>query len=213
MILIFLGPPGSGKGTQAKRLQQDKGLMHISTGDLLRDAVKKGTELGKKAKEYMEKGELVPDELIIAMIEEVMPEEGGFILDGFPRTIPQAQALDRLLEKHNKNLCKVFLFDVPEEVVVDRLSGRLTCTNCGAVYHVRYNPPKTEGVCDVCGGSLVQREDDKEEVVRRRYRVYVEQTAPLIDFYGKRNKLYRLDATKEVQEVYRDILEVLKDGC
>ncbi len=212
MIVVFLGPPGSGKGTQAKKLSQELGLMHISTGDLLREAVKNQTPLGLKAKEYMDRGELVPDNLMIALIEEVMPKEGGFILDGFPRTVPQALALEEMLRSYRRDVDKVFLFDLSEEVVVERLSGRLTCSQCGAVYHRKYNPPKQEGVCDLCGGKLIQREDDKEEVVRRRYRVYKEQTSPLVEFYQKRNKLIRLDASQNIQEVNKRLLEVLRDG-
>ncbi|MEJ7553474.1 MAG: adenylate kinase [Aquificaceae bacterium] len=212
MIVVFLGPPGSGKGTQAKKLSQELGLMHISTGDLLREAVKNQTPLGLKAKEYMDRGELVPDNLMIALIEEVMPKEGGFILDGFPRTVPQALALEEMLRSYKRDVDKVFLFDLSEEVVVERLSGRLTCSQCGAVYHRKYNPPKQEGVCDLCGGKLIQREDDKEEVVRRRYRVYKEQTSPLVEFYQKRNKLIILDASQNIQEVNKRLLEVLRDG-
>ncbi len=212
MIVVFLGPPGSGKGTQAKKLSQELGLMHISTGDILRDAVKNQTDLGKRAKEYMDRGELVPDNLMIALIEEVMPKEGGFILDGFPRTVPQALALEEMLRGYKRDVDKVFLFDLSEEVVVERLSGRLICSQCGAVYHRKYNPPKQEGVCDLCGGKLIQREDDKEEVVRRRYRVYKEQTSPLVEFYQKRNKLIRLDASQNIQEVNKRLLEVLRDG-
>lgn len=212
MIVIFLGPPGSGKGTQAKKLSQGLGILHISTGDLLREAVKKGTPLGKKAKEYMDKGELVPDNIMISLIEEVMPKDGSFLLDGFPRTLPQAIALEEMLKRYGKHVDKVILFEISEEAVVDRLSGRLTCSVCGAVYHVRYNPPKQEGVCDFCGGKLIQREDDKEEVVRRRFRVYKEQTQPLVEFYKEKHKLISLDATKSVEEVYEKLLEVLKDG-
>ncbi len=212
MIVVFLGPPGSGKGTQAKKLSHELGLLHISTGDLLREAVKNQTPLGLKAKEYMDRGELVPDSLMIALIEEVMPKEGGFVLDGFPRTVPQALALEEMLNRHGRNLDKVFLFDLSEEVVVERLSGRLTCSQCGAVYHKKYNPPKQEGICDLCGGKLIQREDDKEEVIRKRYRVYAEQTKPLVEFYQERNKLTRLDAKQDIQEVNRKLLEVLKNG-
>jgi len=212
VIVVFLGPPGSGKGTQAKKLSQELGLLHISTGDLLREAVKNQTPLGLKAREYMERGELVPDSIMISLIEEVMPEEGGFILDGFPRTVPQALALEEMLRAYNKQVDSVFLFDISEEVVVERLSGRLTCSQCGAVYHKKYNPPKQEGICDLCGGKLIQREDDKEEVIRKRYRVYVEQTKPLVEFYQERNKLTRLDAEQDIQEVNRRLLEVLRDG-
>ncbi|MFN3976146.1 MAG: adenylate kinase [Aquificaceae bacterium] len=212
MIVVFLGPPGSGKGTQAKRLSQEMGMLHISTGDLLREAVKRGTPIGKRAKEYMDRGELVPDEVVISLIEEVMPKDGGFILDGFPRTVPQAVALEEMLKKYGRDINKVVLFEISEEAVVDRLSGRLTCSVCGAVYHIRYNPPKEEGICDLCGGKLIQREDDKEEVVRKRFKVYKEQTQPLVEFYQKRHKLISLDATKDVEEVHSRLLEVLKDG-
>lgn len=212
MIIVFLGPPGSGKGTQAKLLSEKHGFVHISTGDLLRNAVKKGTDLGRKAKEYMERGELVPDELIVALIEEVLPKEGGVILDGFPRTVPQALALDKMLERQGKRVSKVLLFDVPEEIIVERLAGRLSCPNCGAVYHHVYNPPKEDEVCDRCGTKLVQREDDREEVVRNRVRVYREQTQSLIDFYRERGIIFSLDATKSVEEVSQEIEKVLRDG-
>ncbi|MCS7262698.1 MAG: adenylate kinase [Aquificaceae bacterium] len=212
MIVVFLGPPGSGKGTQARELSQKTGLLHISTGDLLREAVKKGTELGKRAKEYMDRGELVPDGLMVAMIEEVMPPEGGFILDGFPRTVAQALALEEMLQRHGKELSKVVLFEIQEEDVVQRLSGRLTCSNCGAVYHKVYNPPKREGTCDLCGGKLFQREDDREEVARKRFRVYQEQTQPLVEFYKRRNKLISLNARENHRLVSQKLLEVLKDG-
>jgi len=153
VIVVFLGPPGSGKGTQAKRLSQEMSMLHISTGDLLREAVKKGTPLGKRAKEYMDRGELVPDEVVISLIEEVMPKDGGFILDGFPRTVPQAIALEEMLKKYGRDIDKVVLFEISEEAVVDRLSGRLTCSVCGAVYHVMYNPPKQVGRQEVVGSS------------------------------------------------------------
>lgn len=212
MILVFLGPPGSGKGTQAKILSKEMGLSHISTGDLLREAVKNNTPLGQKAREYMERGELVPDDIIISLIEEVMPKEGGFILDGFPRTIPQAIALEDMLKRNGKELSKVILFEISEDVVVDRISGRLTCSQCGALYHIKYNPPKEDLICDLCGGKLIQREDDKEEVIRRRFKVYQEQTQPLIAFYRERNKLFSLDATQSVEEISKKIIEAIKDG-
>ncbi len=211
MNLVFLGPPGAGKGTQAKRLAREKGLVHISTGDILRDAVKRGTPLGLKAKEFMEKGQLVPDDLIIALIEEVMPPKGGVIFDGFPRTVPQAQALDEMLERKSLRLSKVILFEVDEDTVVERLSGRRTCPSCGAVYHIKFNPPKEDEICDRCKSPLVQREDDKEEVVRNRLRVYREQTAPLIDYYRQRDILVSLDASKDIESVYSDLLRVLNE--
>ncbi|WP_457601475.1 adenylate kinase [Hydrogenivirga sp.] len=209
MNLVFLGPPGAGKGTQAKRLAQELGLKHISTGDILREAVKNETPLGKKAKEYMDRGELVPDDLIIALIEEVMPPGGGVIFDGFPRTIAQAEALDRMLEKKGMGVDKVVLFDVPDEVVVERLSGRRVCPNCGAVYHVKFNPPKRDEVCDRCGTKLIQREDDREEVVRNRLEVYRKQTAPLIEYYEDKGILIRLDASRPIEEVYQELKKVV----
>ena len=210
MNLIFLGPPGAGKGTQAKRLAKEFDLKHISTGDILRDAVKSQTPLGMKAKEYMDRGELVPDELIIALIEEVMPKGGGVILDGFPRTIKQAEALDELFDKKSLKIDRVILFDAPDEDIVQRLSGRRTCPSCGAVFHVRFNPPKEDEICDRCGTKLIQREDDKEEVVRKRLEVYRKQTAPLIEYYEKRSILVKLNASKGIEEVYGELLSLLR---
>ena len=207
--LVFLGPPGAGKGTQAKRLARDLGLVHISTGDILREAVKNQTPLGRKAKEYMDRGELVPDDLIIALIEEVMPPEGGVIFDGFPRTIAQAEALDQMLSRKGFKLDAVILFDVPDEVVVERLSGRRVCPSCGAVYHIKFNPPKEDEVCDKCRTKLVQREDDREEVVRNRLEVYRKQTAPLIEYYEGKGILIRLDASKDIEEVYQQLRKVV----
>jgi len=212
VILVFIGPPGAGKGTQAKLLSQRMGFLHLSTGDILREAVKKQTPLGIKAKEYMDRGELVPDSLIIALIEENLPEEGGVILDGFPRTLAQAEALDNMLNAKGKELSKVLVFETPDEVLIDRLSGRRVCSNCGAVYHIKYNPPKKEGVCDLCGGNLVQREDDKESVVRNRLEVYRRQTQPLIDFYKKKSIIYKLDAMKGVEDLFSEIEGIIKDG-
>ena len=207
--LVFLGPPGAGKGTQAKRLAKDLGLVHISTGDILREAVKNQTPLGRKAKEYMDRGELVPDDLIIALIEEVMPSEGGVIFDGFPRTIAQAEALDEMLNRKGLKLDAVILFDVPDEVVVERLSGRRVCPGCGAVYHMKFNPPKKDEICDRCGTELIQREDDREEVVRNRLEVYRKQTAPLVEYYKRKGILIRLDASKEIDEVYQELRKVV----
>lgn len=213
MILVFLGPPGAGKGTQAKLLSQDLKFKHISTGDLLRESVKDGTPLGLKAKSYMDRGELVPDELIIAMIEEVMPKDNGVILDGFPRTIKQAQALQDMLNKQGKYLCRVFFFDLDDDTIVRRLSGRRVCPNCGALYHMDFKPPKKDQVCDLCGTKLIQREDDREEVVRKRLDVYRRQTAEVVDFYKKENKLIYLDAGQDIERVYQELRKALKDGC
>jgi adenylate kinase len=212
VILVFLGPPGAGKGTQAKLLSQRMGFLHLSTGDLLREAVKNQTPLGKKAKEYMDRGELVPDELIVQLIEETMPKDGNVILDGFPRTVNQALALEEMLKGKGEKISKVLFFDVPDEVIIDRLSGRRVCSKCGAVYHVKYNPPKVEGVCDLCGGSLVQRDDDKEEVVKKRLEVYRKQTQPLIEFYQDRGIIYKLDAEKGVEELFEEVKGLVKDG-
>jgi Adenylate kinase (EC 2.7.4.3) len=212
VILVFLGPPGAGKGTQAKLLSQRMGFLHLSTGDLLREAVKNQTPLGKKAKEYMDRGELVPDELIVQLIEETMPKDGNVILDGFPRTVNQALALEEMLRVKGEKISKVLFFDVPDEVIIDRLSGRRVCSKCGAVYHVKYNPPKVEGVCDLCGGSLVQRDDDREEVVRKRLEVYRKQTQPLIEFYQERGIIYKLDAEKGVEELFEEVKGLVRDG-
>jgi adenylate kinase len=212
VILIFLGPPGAGKGTQAKLLSQRMGFLHLSTGDLLREAVKNQTPLGKKAKEYMDRGELVPDELIVQLIEETMPKDGNVILDGFPRTVNQALALEEMLRVKGEMISKVLFFDVPDEVIIDRLSGRRVCSKCGAVYHVKYNPPKVEGVCDLCGGTLVQRDDDKEEVVRKRLEVYRKQTQPLIEFYQEKGIIYKLDAGKRVEELFEEVKGLVRDG-
>jgi adenylate kinase len=212
VILVFLGPPGAGKGTQAKLLSQRMGFLHLSTGDLLREAVKNQTPLGKKAKEYMDRGELVPDELIVQLIEETMPKDGNVILDGFPRTVNQALALEEMLKSKGEKISKVLFFNVPDEVIIDRLSGRRVCSKCGAVYHVKYNPPKVEGVCDLCGGSLVQRDDDREEVVKKRLEVYRKQTQPLIEFYQDRGIIYRLDAGKGVEELFEEVKGLVRDG-
>ncbi len=211
MILVFLGPPGAGKGTQAKKLAEDKGFVHISTGDILRDAVRKGTPLGKKAKEYMERGELVPDDLMVALIEEVFPEGRGVVIDGFPRTVPQAEALDRMLSKRGIRVDRAVLFDISDEEVITRLTGRRSCPNCGAVYHMKFNPPRRDEVCNRCGTKLLQREDDREEVVRRRLKVYREQTAPLVDYYRSKGILITLDASRPIEEVYQDLKRLVDE--
>lgn len=200
MRVIFLGSPGAGKGTQAAVLKDRYGLAHISTGDILRENVRSGTALGKAAKGYMDSGGLVPDDVIIAMMRERLQEpdcRGGFILDGFPRTVPQAEALDRLLKEMGINLDGVILFEVPKQLVIDRLTGRRVCGSCGEIYNVRFKNTGTPGICDRCGGELTQRDDDREEVVIRRLEVYEEQTAPLIRYYEEQGRLIRVDAGQE----------------
>jgi adenylate kinase len=210
--LILLGPPGAGKGTQAERLQDDFRLPFISTGAMLRDNVKEGTELGKEAQRYMDAGELVPDELIVAMAKERLDEEDardGFILDGFPRTVGQAQELDELMDEHHRRVTAAILVDVPDEEVVRRISGRRVCVKAGHNYHVDFDPPKREGICDQDGSRLIQRDDDQPDVVRNRLRVYSEQTAPLIDYYDEQGLLRRIDGTRSPAEVHDHIRAVI----
>jgi adenylate kinase len=206
--LIFLGPPGAGKGTQAQRLREDFHLPYIATGDMLREAVKNGSELGRKAREYMEAGKLVPDELIIAMFVERLQQGDtgdGFILDGFPRTIPQAEALEEELHNLGRRITAVLLIDVPDDVLVERISGRRVCVKAGHNYHVNYDPPKHDMVCDQDGSRLIQRDDDKPEVVRERLKTYHQQTEPLIDYYDERGLLRRFDGTRSPDEVHQHI--------
>jgi adenylate kinase len=202
--LILLGPPGAGKGTQAERLQEDFPLAYVATGDMLRQAVKDETDLGKQAKEYMDRGDLVPDEVIIGVILDRLADsdtEDGFLLDGFPRTDKQAEALDEALKKVDRRLTAALLIDVPEDDLVRRLSGRRVCPN-GHTYHVEHHPPKKEGVCDVDGEPLSQREDDREETVRKRLQVYRKQTEPLIGYYDDHDILHRFDGTRSPTEVH-----------
>jgi adenylate kinase len=202
--LILLGPPGAGKGTQAERLQEDFPLAYVATGDMLRKAVKDETDLGKEAKAYMDRGDLVPDEVIIRVILDRLAEQDtadGFILDGFPRTDKQAEALDEALGKVERRLNAALLIDVPEDELVRRLSGRRVCPN-GHTYHLEFNPPKKDEVCDVDGEPLEQREDDREETVRKRMEVYRKQTSPLIDYYDDRDLLHRFDGTRSPTEVH-----------
>ncbi|WP_022854357.1 adenylate kinase [Thermodesulfatator atlanticus] len=212
MNIVFLGPPGAGKGTQAKMIAEKFGIPQISTGDMFREHLSKGTELGKKAKEYMDKGALVPDEIVLGMVEERLKQpdcEKGFILDGFPRTLPQAEALDKLLEKLGKKIDYAILIDVPDEELVKRLTGRRTCKKCGMMYHVMFKPPKEEGKCDVCGGELYQRADDNEETVKNRLKVYHEQTEPIVQYYEKKGVLYRIDGMGSIEEIFNRIVKLL----
>jgi adenylate kinase len=208
--LILLGPPGAGKGTQAARLQEDFDLPYIGTGDLLREHRENETELGVKAGEYMERGDLVPDELVVAMILEKVEEEGedGFLLDGFPRTIAQADALDEAIDKRGRRLTAALLVDAPDDVVVTRLSGRRQCKN-GHLYHVEFDPPKHEGVCDQDGTKLTLRPDDEPETVKKRLKTYHAQTEPLIDYYDDKGLLRRFDGTRSQTEVHDHIRATL----
>jgi len=212
MRLVFLGPPGAGKGTQAKAVAGRYGIPHISTGDMLREALKNETALGLKAKEYMDGGLLVPDDVIVGVVAEKLASiSDGFLLDGFPRTVVQAEALDGILEGSEEKLDSVVYFDVDENTVVRRLSGRRTCGSCGANFHVEAMPPKKEGVCDRCGGELYQRDDDKPEVVRERMAVYQEETAPLIEYYREQGLLDEVAAGKSVDEVQEDLARRLSE--
>jgi adenylate kinase len=212
--LVLLGPPGSGKGTQGERLQGELDVPYYATGDILRAAVRERSELGEKAREYMEGGDLVPDELIISLIgQRICSEEasGGFILDGFPRTVPQAEALADECERLERELTGAILIDVDDDEVVRRLAGRRTCEDNGHVFHVEFNPPKEEGVCDIDGSRLIVRDDDKPEVIRHRLRQYHEKTAPLVDWYDEKGLLRRIDGARAPDEVAADIRELLSD--
>ncbi|HHT9124535.1 MAG TPA: adenylate kinase [Candidatus Brocadiia bacterium] len=213
MNIVFLGPPGAGKGTQAETISNTKGLLHISTGDLLRQAVKDGTSTGVSAKEYMEKGLLVPDDVVLNIIAERISSDDhkhGFVLDGFPRTLVQAKALDETLRNIGERLDVVFYFAVSEDTAIQRLSGRRTCKTCGANYHVQYIPPLKEGICDKCGGQLYQRTDDKPETIAKRLRVYKEQTEGLIDYYKRNKVLKEVKGDWDVDKTYRMITKVLE---
>jgi len=213
MNLILLGPPGAGKGTQAATIAASRGLVQLSTGDMLRAAVQSGTELGKQVKPIMERGELVPDELVIGIIDERIAQpdcENGFILDGFPRTLPQAAALDDLLEKRNKQLDLVIELKVDDAVLIERISGRFACAKCGAGYHDKFKQPKTQGVCDVCGSTeFVRRADDNAETVKTRLMAYYKETAPLIGYYFAKGKLKSINGMASIEEVARDIERLL----
>ncbi len=214
MIFILLGPPGAGKGTYSQKLIEYYKIPQISTGDILRAAVKDGTELGKQAKDYMDKGLLVPDEIIVGIIEERIKEPdcaNGFLLDGFPRTVNQADALEFIFSKNNLKLNAVIDFTVNEDVLYKRLTGRRLCKKCGANFNIFTLPPQKEGICDKCGGELYQRDDDKEEVIAKRLTVYKNQTEPLIEYYKKRGILKNIDAsTGSIDEIVEKIKEVLK---
>ena len=212
MKIVMLGPPGAGKGTQADVLSEELGILHISTGDMFRRAVKDETAMGLEAKRYMDSGALVPDEVTIGIVRERIAMDDcakGFILDGFPRTVYQAEALDDILMGWKASLDAVICISVDTETLIGRLSGRRTCKNCGALYHVSYNPPKAEGACDKCGGELFQRDDDREETVRRRLEVYGEQTLPLVDHYQEKGLLVDIRGNQDKDKVTEDILAAL----
>jgi adenylate kinase len=213
MQIALFGPPGAGKGTQAKFISEEFNIPHISTGDILRENVREGTPLGKKAKAYMDKGELVPDNILIDIIKDRLQKPDtrkGFLLDGYPRTLKQAEALDRILDDINKNLDAVVNVDVSASELVRRLSGRRTCRSCGATYHIKSKPPKVPGVCDQCGGELYQRADDAEAAIKNRIEVYKKQTQPLIDYYKKKGLLIDIDGEREIDEVRSDIMKALE---
>ncbi|WP_138160063.1 adenylate kinase [Peptoniphilus catoniae] len=213
MKLVILGPPGAGKGTQAEFIINKYNIPHISTGDIFRENIKNQTELGKKAKSYMDKGLLVPDELVIKIVQERISRDDckdGFLLDGFPRTVAQAVSLDAQLDKLETKLDKVINIDVDSEILVDRAVGRRICKTCGATYHIKYNPPKVEGVCDKDNTALIQRDDDVKETVEKRISVYLNQTVPLLDYYTAQGLLINIDGSRDIKKVSEDIVKGLE---
>lgn len=213
MKIIMLGAPGAGKGTQAKRIADKWQIPHVSTGDIFRANIKNGTELGMEAKKYMDMGALVPDELTVKILLDRVAQEdckNGYVLDGFPRTIPQAEVLDKALTDLGDSIDYAIDVDVPDENIVNRMSGRRACVACGATYHIVYAPTKAEGICDRCGKELILRDDDKPETVQKRLTVYHDQTQPLIEYYGAKNILKSVDGTKDMEEVFQDIVKILE---
>ena len=212
MKIIMLGAPGAGKGTQAKKIAEQYQIPHISTGDIFRANSKNGSDLGKKAKTYMDQGLLVPDELTVDLVIDRVAQDdckNGYVLDGFPRNIPQAECLDAALAKRGEKVDFAIDVDVPDENIINRMSGRRACVGCGATYHVEFNPPKKEDICDTCGEKLILREDDKPETVQKRLTVYHDQTQPLIDYYTKAGVLKEVDGTVDMEEVFQAIVEIL----
>lgn len=213
MILILLGPPGAGKGSQAAKIIEEFGVTHISTGDIFRKNIKEGTELGQKVKKIIESGSLVSDDLTNELVFDRLANENsvsGFMLDGYPRNINQAEAIDSWLEEHDKEITEVIYIDASTETLIERISGRRVCKNCGATYHIKNHPPKLDGICDICGSELVQRPDDNEETALDRIEVYNRQTSPLIDYYENSGKLHRFNGNLEIDEVYEDVRNSLK---
>jgi adenylate kinase len=214
--LVLMGLPGAGKGTQAEKIVDQYGIPHISTGDMFRAAMKEGTELGLKAKSFMDKGELVPDEVTIGIVRERLSKEDclkGFLLDGFPRTVPQAEALENILAELDRKIDYVINIDVDKNILMERLTGRRICKACGATYHLVFNPPTKEGVCDRCGGELYQRADDNAETVQNRLDVNIKQAQPLLDFYSEKGYLRTLDGQREIGIVFADIEKLLGDSA
>ena len=212
MKIIMLGAPGAGKGTQAKMIADKYSVPHISTGDIFRANIKNGTELGQKAKTYMDQGLLVPDELVVDLVVDRVSQndcKNGYVLDGFPRTIPQAESLDAALEKLGEKVDFAINVEVPDENIVRRMSGRRACVSCGATYHIVHIPTQKEGICDRCGNELILRDDDQPETVTKRLTVYHEQTQPLINYYNKKNVLLEVDGTKDMKAVFEDIVQIL----
>ncbi|AOR22423.1 adenylate kinase [Clostridium taeniosporum] len=212
MKIVLLGPPGAGKGTQAKSISSRYSIPHISTGDIFRKNISENTPLGMEAKSYMDKGLLVPDEVTINMVKDRLQQEdclSGYLLDGFPRTVAQAEALNEFLEGRNEQLDTALLIDVPSEFILERMTGRRVCTSCGGSFHIKFNPPKIDGKCDLCGSDIMQRKDDTVETVKERIDVYDKQTQPLIDFYKSKNLLSMVDGTKAINQVFEDICKVL----
>lgn len=212
MKLVLLGPPGAGKGTQAAEIVKKYSIPHISTGDIFRKNIGEGTDLGKEAKKYMDEGKLVPDELVVAIVKDRLSEtdcKDGFLLDGFPRTVEQADALDSELKELNYSLDKVINIDVDKNALIERAVGRRICKDCGATYHIKFNKPKVEGKCDLCGGELYQRSDDTEETVTNRIEVYSKQTEPLIDYYEKKGILLNINGDQDINKVFSDIVTEL----
>lgn len=213
MRLVLLGPPGAGKGTQASAIVKRYNIPHISTGDIFRANIKEGTELGKKAKEYMDKGLLVPDDIVVSIVKDRLSKEdckNGFLLDGFPRTVNQADALDKELWEIGIKLDKVVNIDADKDILVERAIGRRICKTCNATYHIKFNPPSIENICDNDGGELFQRDDDKEETVATRIQVYLDQTQPLISYYQEKNLIVNIDGTKSINEIFETIVNALE---
>lgn len=208
MNIVLMGLPGAGKGTQAGRVKEAYGIPHISTGDMFREAVKKGTKLGKEAQTYMDQGDLVPDDITIGIVRERLSQDdcaAGFLLDGFPRTVPQAKSLDETLSELSRELDRVIYIHVSRDELMKRLTGRRICQACGETYHVAFNPPKEEGVCDKCGGTLYQRSDDDEDTVGNRLDVNMKQTQPLLDYYSSKKLLVKIDGEQGIEQVFNDI--------